>query len=82
MFSAMYPHKPLKQERKTWDSLSLASATRVITVETQTASHPASHDDQRTSSREHPNGYEDPFSLHDATKQVAYPFQPAIFLPQ
>jgi hypothetical protein len=57
-------------------------ATEVITVETQTASHPASHDDQGRSSREKPNRYNHPFPVQEATVQVTHPLRPAIFVPE
>jgi hypothetical protein len=38
-----------------------ASATAVITVKIQMVSNPASHDDQGSSSREHPNSDDHPF---------------------
>ena len=44
--------------------------------------HTASHDGQGRSSREPPNGDDDPFSFHDATEQVAYPLHPPIFVAQ
>ncbi len=63
----MYPHNPLKQERKTWDILSLASATRVITVERRPLPTLPLNGDQRTSSREQPNGDDHPFPVQEAT---------------
>ena len=42
----------------------------------------ASHDDQGSSSREHTNGDDDPFPVHEVTEHVAYPLQPAIFVAQ
>jgi hypothetical protein len=59
-----------------------AAATRVSTVETQTAATTAAHDDQGCSSREHPHGDDHPFPVHHTTAQVAYPFEPAIFVAQ
>ena len=35
-----------------------------------------------SSSREQPHGYNDPFPVQEATIQVAYPLQPAIFVTQ
>jgi len=54
----------------------------VTTIETQTVSTTASHDHQGRSSREQSNGYNDPFPVQEATIQVAYPLQPAIFVTQ
>jgi hypothetical protein len=54
----------------------------VSTVETQTASALASHDDQGNSSRGKPNGYHHSFPVQEATEHVAYPFHPAIFVAQ
>jgi hypothetical protein len=65
-----------------WHSLAPSAATRVITVETQTASNPATHDAQVRSSHGKPNGYHHPFSMQEATEQVAYPLHPAILLPE
>ena len=59
-----------------------AAATRVTFVETRIASTTASHGDQRTSSRGQPDRDDDPFPIHDATEQVAYPLHPAIFVTQ
>ena len=59
-----------------------ASATAVVTVKIQMVSNPASHDDQCTSSCEHPNGDDDPFPVQKATEEVAYPLHPAIFVAQ
>ena len=59
-----------------------SAAMRVITVETQTAATTASHNDQGRSSREQPNCYHYPFPVQEATKHVAYPLQPAIFVPE
>jgi hypothetical protein len=60
----------------------LSSATRVTTIETKTASHPASHDDQGRSSRWQPNGDDHPFPVQEATEQVSHPLHPAIFVAQ
>jgi hypothetical protein len=46
------------------------------------ASTTASHDDQGGSSRGKPNGHHHSFPVHHTTEQVAYPLQPAIFLPE
>jgi hypothetical protein len=51
-------------------------------VETQTVSTTASHDEQGSSSREHPNGDDDPFPVPKTTEQISYPLPPAIFLPK
>jgi hypothetical protein len=59
-----------------------ASAMAVITVKIQMVSNLASHDDQGSSSREQANGDDDPFPVHYATEHVAYPLQPAIFVPE
>jgi hypothetical protein len=59
-----------------------AAATRVTFVKTQTASTTAAHDGQGRSSREQPNGDDDPFPVQEATEQIAHPLQPAIFLPK
>jgi hypothetical protein len=59
-----------------------ASATRVTSVETQTASTTASHNGQCTSSRGKPHCYHYPFPVQEATDHVAYLLQPAIFLPE
>jgi len=72
----------MKKESKTWDILYLSSATKVITVETQTTSTTASHDDQGRSSRGKLNGDDDPFPVQEATEQVSYPLHPPIFVAQ
>ena len=48
-----------------------SAAMRVTFVKTQTASHPAPHDDQDRSLRWHPNGDDQPFPVHHATEEVS-----------
>jgi hypothetical protein len=67
--ATLEPHSPL------W-------AKRVTFVKTQTASTTAAHDDQGRSSRGKLNGNHHPFPVQKATEEVAYPLQPAIFLPE
>jgi hypothetical protein len=59
-----------------------SSATNVTSVETLTASTTAVHESQGTPSREQPNGDNDPFPVQEATEHVAYPFHPAILVPE
>jgi hypothetical protein len=54
----------------------------VTFIKTQTASTTAVHGSQGRSSREHPQGDDDPFPVHHTTEQVSYPFHPAIFVAQ
>ena len=68
--------------RKNLEQHDLSATTRVTTIETQTVSTTASHDGQHPSSRGYPNGDDDPFPVHHATVQVAYPLHPAIFVTQ
>ena len=73
---------PKEAGEQHWNLIAPSAATRVTTVETQTASTTASHNDQGRSSREQPNCYHYPFPVHHATEQVSYPLHPAIFLAQ
>ena len=43
---------------------------------------PVSHGGQRPSSREYPNGDDDPFPVQEATEQVTDPLHPPIFVAQ
>jgi len=78
----MQPMLPTEAGEQHWNSIALSAAKQVTTVATQPASITASHDDQVRSSRGKPHGYHHPFPVQKATEQIAYPLQPAIFVPE